>query len=204
MGRRGWNSLGNPSATLTCPVVPFQGTHPKAKAKCTLVTDADHGPGMGTQDGAPDLPRGRERVPTLAALTHPGPLLAERGNMAPAPPPHSPRHLKKVLLGRVAWADHLSSGLMSSTRWQRVGFRGMACRSCPALGSRASTAVPWLTTGLSAGLLRRSPARTLASSQRTRGQWQHPLPPRTPGVAVQEEARPERPSPAGAVTLMCL
>ena len=145
---------------------------------------------MGSQDGAPDLPRGTARAPTLAARTHPGPRLAARGNMAPAPPPRSPHHLKKVLLGRGAWADHLSSGLMSSARRQRVGFRRMASRSRPALGSRASAAVPRLTTGLSAGLLWESPARTLALSQRTHGQWQHPLPPSTPGAAVQEGRLP--------------
>lgn len=95
-------------------MILFQGTHPKAKAKCTLVSDADHGPGTGSQDGAPDLPRGRGRAPTPAAGPHPGPRLAARGNMAPAPPPRSLNHLKKVLLGRVAWADHLSSGLGGS------------------------------------------------------------------------------------------
>lgn len=61
----------------------------------------------------------------------------------------------------------------------------MACRLRRALGSRASPAVPRLTIGLRAGLLRESPARTLASRWRTRGQRQHPLPPRRPGAAVR-------------------
>lgn len=41
VGGRGWNSLRNPSATLGPPIILFQGTHPKAKAKCTLVTDVE-------------------------------------------------------------------------------------------------------------------------------------------------------------------
>lgn len=169
VGRRGWNSLGNPSATLGPPIIPFQGTHPKAKAKCTLVTDADHSPGTGSQDRARDLPRGGARAPTLvvpAGSTWEQSRRPARSLPAPSEGPSGPGAPAEPWLGQPPpiWAcpQHLVATSAPG---------GGPVRSPPAPGSLASMVVLRLTIRLSADLLCRSPARTLSSSsQRTRGQ----------------------------------